>query len=125
MQAPPFLKVHSPTPDIQAAGWPSLTQRHPSSALAGVPVNSAAPISRPARMRILRMEGITLLEKTRHYATGTPKYQAKLGLASAARRVLNRIYCCGAVSGALAAAGLGRGFGRGVFGERMNRAGRG
>jgi hypothetical protein len=80
MQTPPPLKVHSVMPDTQAAGAPSLMQVQPSSALAGAPVNSAAPSSSPARMRILRM-GSPLLAKPRQYAIGTLKFQAMEPLA--------------------------------------------
>ena len=66
------------TPEVQNGAEPSLTHVQPSSALAGVPVNSAAPMSAPARMTILRME-LSLLERPCHYAIGTLKYQVKRG----------------------------------------------
>src|ERR1700688_1859306 len=98
MQTPPYLKLQSVTVAMQTPGAPILPHRQPTAALAGEPESIAAPISSPARMTILRM-GISLLEKTRHYATGTSKYQAMCGLAGVTRRVLNQIYCCSAVSG--------------------------
>jgi hypothetical protein len=71
------------------AGAPILTQVQPTQALAGVPVNSAALASSPARTIILRMDE-SLLEEPPYYATGTAKYQAERGLADAAHEVLNR-----------------------------------
>jgi hypothetical protein len=68
------LNVHSVTPDEHMTGEPSLTQVHPSSALAGDPVSSAPPMSSPAAIIILRMES-SLLEERYHYATRAPQFQ--------------------------------------------------
>jgi hypothetical protein len=56
------LTLHSVTVAVQTAGEPSLTHPQPTSALAGASLNIAMPESRPAEMKILRIDA-PLFEK--------------------------------------------------------------